>query len=71
VGTKTYGKGTVQTVVPFKNKSSLKFTIAEWLTPDEHPINKIGIIPDVEVEQSDAGDAQLDKALELIRLRSR
>ncbi len=71
VGTKTYGKGTVQTVVPFKNKSSLKFTIAEWLTPEEHPINKIGIIPDVEVEQSDAGDAQLDKALELIRLRSR
>lgn len=71
VGTKTYGKGTVQTVVPFKNKSSLKFTIAEWLTPEEHPINKIGIIPDVEVEQSDAGDAQLDKALELIRQRSR
>jgi carboxyl-terminal processing protease len=71
VGTKTYGKGTVQTVVPFKNKSSLKFTIAEWLTPDEHPINKIGIIPDVEIEQSDAGDAQLEKALELIRLHPR
>ncbi len=71
VGTKTYGKGTVQTVVPFKNKSSLKFTIAEWLTPEEHPINKIGIIPDVEIEQSDAGDAQLEKALELIRQHSR
>lgn len=71
VGTKTYGKGTVQTVIPFKNKSSLKFTIAEWLTPDEHPINKIGIIPDVEIEQSDAGDAQLEKALELIRQYSR
>lgn len=69
VGTTTYGKGTVQTVVPFQNKSSLKFTIAEWLTPDEHPINDIGITPDVVVEQSDAGDAQLDKALELIRLR--
>jgi carboxyl-terminal processing protease len=70
VGTKTYGKGTVQTVIPFKNKSSLKFTIAEWLTPEEHPINKIGIIPDVEIEQSDAGDAQLEKALELIRQHS-
>lgn len=71
VGTKTYGKGTVQTVIPFQNKSSLKFTIAEWLTPDGHPIDSVGITPDIEVEQSDAGDAQLEKALELIRQRSR
>lgn len=67
VGTKTYGKGTVQTVIPFANKSSIKFTIAEWLTPDGHPINDIGITPDVVVEQSDAGDAQLEKAIELVR----
>ncbi len=66
LGKKTFGKGTVQTVYPFQNKSSLKFTIAEWLTPDSHPINDVGIEPDVEVEQSDAGDAQLEKALELI-----
>lgn len=67
VGKKTYGKGTVQTVVPFPNKASLKYTIAEWLTPDRHPIDKIGITPDVEVDQTDAGDAQLERALELIR----
>ncbi len=71
LGKKTYGKGTVQTVVPFPNRASLKYTIAEWLTPDEHPINKIGIIPDVDVEQSDAGDAQLERALEIIRVQSR
>lgn len=71
VGKKSYGKGTVQTVVPFPNKASLKYTIAEWLTPDQHPINKIGISPDVEVDQSDAGDAQLEKALEIIRNASR
>lgn len=69
VGTLTYGKGTVQTVVPFQNKSNLKFTIAEWLTPEEHPINGVGITPDVVVDQSDAGDPQLDKALELLRSR--
>lgn len=71
VGKKTYGKGTVQTVVPFPNKASLKYTIAEWLTPDRHPIDKIGITPDVEVDQTDAGDAQLEKALELILQASR
>lgn len=71
VGRKTYGKGTVQTVVPFPNRASLKYTIAEWLTPDERPINTIGIIPDVDVEQSDAGDAQLERALEIIRASSR
>lgn len=67
VGTKTFGKGTVQTVYPFSNKATLKFTIAEWLTPDHHPINDVGITPDETVELGDAGDAQLDRALELIR----
>lgn len=71
VGEKTFGKGTVQTVVPFANKSNLKFTIAEWLTPDRHPIDDIGITPDVEVAQSDAGDAQLEKALEIVRAEAR
>lgn len=66
VGTKTFGKGTVQTVYPFANKASLKFTIAEWLTPDEHPINDVGITPDEIVEPGDAGDPQLDRALEII-----
>lgn len=67
LGTKTFGKGTVQTIYPFLNRSSLKFTIAEWLTPDRHPINEMGIEPDVVVEQSDAGDMQLETALDLIR----
>lgn len=67
VGEKTFGKGTVQTVYPFPNKASLKFTIAEWLTPDEHPINQVGVTPDIEVKASDAGDPALEKALEIIR----
>ena len=67
VGTKTFGKGTVQTVYPFMTKSTLKFTIAEWLTPDEHLINTVGITPDEVVEKGDAGDVQLDRALDIIR----
>lgn len=71
VGTKTFGKGTVQTVYSFANKASLKFTIAEWLTPYEHPINDVGITPDETVELGDAGDSQLDRALDIIRQQSR
>lgn len=50
VGTKTYGKGTVQNTKQFKDGSMLKYTIAEWLTPDKECINGVGINPDYVVE---------------------
>lgn len=49
VGTSTYGKGTEQVTVPFSDGTSLKYTVAEWLTPNGTSINKIGFQPDVEV----------------------
>lgn len=49
VGTKTYGKGTEQVSVPFTDGTSLKYTIAQWLTPSGESINKVGFTPDVEV----------------------
>lgn len=52
VGTNTYGKGTEQVSVPFRDGTSLKYTIAEWLTPNENCINKKGFKPDIEVEDS-------------------
>lgn len=48
VGTTTYGKGTEQVSVPFTDGTSLKYTIAEWLTPSGQSINKTGFAPDVE-----------------------
>lgn len=47
VGETTFGKGTVQTAEDMGDKSSLKYTIAEWLTPKGNQINKQGIKPDV------------------------
>lgn len=47
VGTKSYGKGTVQNTLPFKDKTELKLTIAKWLTPDGTWIHKKGIKPDI------------------------
>ena len=49
VGTNTYGKGTVQQSQVFTDGSAMKYTTAEWLTPNGDKINKVGIKPDVEV----------------------
>lgn len=49
VGQTTYGKGTVQTPVFFKDGSMFKYTIAEWLTSKQASINGAGIIPDIEI----------------------
>ncbi|MCX6702683.1 MAG: S41 family peptidase [Candidatus Wolfebacteria bacterium] len=72
VGTKSYGKGTVQEVVNLSDGSMMKITIAHWLTPSGTLIDKNGLIPDYEVGITDddlkAGrDPQLDKAMEIIR----
>ena len=53
IGTKTFGKGTVQNVAAFNDKSELKITIAKWLTPSGKWINEKGITPTIEVALPD------------------
>lgn len=79
VGTKTYGKGVIQEVYPdvlgTKIGGALKVTVSEYFTPNENKINKIGITPDVEIELNEddsvkitkENDAQLQKAIELLK----
>lgn len=67
VGTKTYGKGVVQTMLELSGGALLKVTTAHWYTPDNQTINKTGISPDIEVERTyndinSGKDPQLDKA---------
>lgn len=50
VGTKSYGKGTVQTAESLSDGSTIKLTIAKWLTPDGEWIHEKGIKPDYEVK---------------------
>jgi carboxyl-terminal processing protease len=50
LGTKTFGKGSVQTVVPLKDGSAVRITTAAYYTPDGRNINEKGIMPDVVVE---------------------
>ncbi len=69
VGTKTFGKGSVQTIIKLEDGSGLKLTTAKFHTPDGKSIHKVGVTPDVVVEE-DKGrkDSQLDRALEIIKV---
>jgi len=67
IGETTYGKGSVQEVVYLRDRSSLRMTIAHWLTPDGRTINHLGITPDITIEltKDDAlanNDTQLNEA---------
>lgn len=68
VGTKTYGKGVIQSVYLLEDNSALKLTVNEYFTPKETKINKVGIEPDYLVELSEEAkeDTQLNKAIELL-----
>jgi len=70
VGRKTFGKGSVQNVIPLASGANLKITVSEWLTPAGRSIQKHGIDPHVEVEfdedQPEEYDQVLEKALSLL-----
>jgi len=50
IGTKTYGKGVVQTIFPLRDGSAVKITTARYFTPAGHDINAVGIQPQIEAE---------------------
>ena len=66
VGEKTYGKGTVQTVMNISTGEQYKLTTKKWLTPNGEWINEKGIEPDVEVKLSKDKDNQLDEAIKCL-----
>lgn len=50
IGTKSFGKGTVQNAMPFKDKTELKLTIAKWLTPNGTWIHEKGLQPSIKAD---------------------
>lgn len=72
VGVVSYGKGTVQNWVPLSNnQGAVRVTIARWLTPNNHQIDKVGLTPDVYVQRTPADrkaglDPQLDAAVQTL-----
>ena len=72
IGEKSFGKGSVQELEKLKEGSSLKITVAKWLTPKGQLITDVGLEPDTKVEMTDKDyeedkDPQLDKAIEIIK----
>jgi carboxyl-terminal processing protease len=71
VGEKSFGKGSVQELIPVTSTASLKVTVARWLTPNGMSISHNGIEPDYVVPMTaddikNKKDPQLEKALELL-----
>lgn len=72
VGAQTFGKGSVQEIIDFKDKTELKITVAQWLTPDGTSISKNGLTPDVPVEfnselyKKNKTDNQLEEAIKVL-----
>ncbi len=72
IGEKSFGKGTVQELIPLQDGSTIKLTIAHWVLPSGKILDNGGLDPDIEVKITDDDiknkkDPQLDKALEVIR----
>jgi carboxyl-terminal processing protease len=71
VGEQTFGKGSVQELVRITSDTSLKLTVAQWLTPEGVSISEAGLMPDYAVERTaedfaEGRDPQLERAVELL-----
>ncbi len=73
LGEQSYGKGSVQSIIPLKNKGAIRLTISKYYLPSGKSISEVGVVPDIEVaEESDdfkintESDNQLKFALKLL-----
>ena len=64
VGTKSYGKGTVQDTKNLESGAMVKYTTAYWLSPNGNSINKTGIKPDIEVKDE---EKQISEAIKAVK----
>ena len=74
VGENTYGKGSVQSIIPMKNKGAIRLTISKYYLPSGESISEVGVSPDIEVAESSDEfridtdtDNQLKFALKLLK----
>jgi len=72
VGTKSFGKGSVQTVIPLRGDGAMRLTTARYYTPSGRSIQALGIAPDIVVQQPDPQpEATEDEAQESAARRAR
>ena len=73
IGEKSYGKGSVQSIIPLKNKGAIRLTISKYFLPSGKSISEVGVVPDIEVTEetedfkiNTESDNQLKFALKLL-----
>ena len=74
LGENSYGKGSVQSIIPLKNKGAIRLTVAKYYLPSGESISEVGVSPDIEIsEESDnfkiktENDNQLNYAIKLLK----
>lgn len=67
MGSKSFGKGSVQTVIPMKDGSALRLTTSKYFTPSGRSIHNIGIQPDIVVESRVISEKEEDSAEDIFR----
>ena len=73
LGESSYGKGSVQSIIPLKNKGAIRLTVAKYYLPSGKSISEVGVSPDIEISEENEDfriktetDNQLDYAIKLL-----
>ena len=73
LGETTYGKGSVQSIIPLKNRGAIRLTVSKYYLPSGKSISEVGVIPDIKVEEKGEDfsintdtDNQLNYAVKLL-----
>ena len=74
IGERSYGKGSVQSIIPLKNNGAIRLTVSKYYLPSGDSISEVGVVPDFEVEEENdefrintETDNQLKFALKLLK----
>ena len=51
IGENSYGKGSVQSIIPLKNKGAIRLTVAKYYLPSGKSISEVGVSPDIEIDE--------------------
>ena len=73
IGENSYGKGSVQSIIPLKNKGAIRLTVAKYYLPSGMSISEVGVSPDIEIDEENDDfkiktetDNQLNYAVKLL-----
>ena len=74
LGERTYGKGSVQSIIPLRNNGAIRLTISKYYLPSGKSISEVGVVPDIKVDEDEEGfeidsvtDNQLNYAIKLLK----